>query len=77
MNEAAVPRVLPAGDSSEQRAAEKIHEIRRACRKHKTAFFFKQWGGAMSKSGGRTLDRRTYDEMPRPRVKPAASVISA
>jgi protein gp37 len=28
------------------------------------AFFFKQWGGAKSKSGGRELDGRTWDEMP-------------
>jgi protein gp37 len=29
-----------------------------------TAFFFKQWGGRTPKSGGRTLDGRTWDEMP-------------
>ena len=27
-------------------------------------FFFKQWGGRTSKSGGRTLDGRTWDQMP-------------
>jgi protein gp37 len=26
--------------------------------------FFKQWGGATSKSGGRLLDGRTYDGYP-------------
>lgn len=31
---------------------------------HGTRFFFKQWGGATPKSGGRELDRRTWDEMP-------------
>lgn len=63
--------VIVGGESGpDHRPIEKewIRDIRRACRKHKTAFFFKQWGGAMSKSGGRTLDRRTYDEMPRPRT---------
>jgi protein gp37 len=30
------------------------------------AFFFKQWGGAKPKSGGRELDGRTWDEMPNP-----------
>jgi protein gp37 len=30
-----------------------------------TAFFFKQWGGRTSKSGGRDLDGRTWDGMPR------------
>jgi protein gp37 len=41
-----------------------IHEIRRQCRKYGVAFFFKQWGGLTSKSGGRTLDGRIYDEYP-------------
>lgn len=41
-----------------------IHEIRRQCRKYNVAFFFKQWGGLTSKSGGRTLDGRIYDEYP-------------
>jgi len=39
-------------------------EIRDQCRSDKVAFFFKQWGGAVSKSGGRTLDGRTYNELP-------------
>jgi protein gp37 len=30
----------------------------------RTAFFFKQWGGATPKAGGRELDGRTWDEMP-------------
>jgi protein gp37 len=29
------------------------------------AFFFKQWGGRYPTSGGRELDGRTWDEMPR------------
>lgn len=33
-----------------------------------TAFFFKQWGGATPKAGGRELDGRTWDEMPTARV---------
>jgi protein gp37 len=27
-------------------------------------FFFKQWGGTRPKVNGRTLDGRTWDEMP-------------
>jgi protein gp37 len=27
-------------------------------------FFFKQWGGRTPKAGGRTLDGRTWDELP-------------
>lgn len=42
-----------------------IYEIRRQCRKYGVAFFFKQWGGLTSKSGGRILDGRTYDEYPK------------
>ena len=30
-----------------------------------TAFFFKQWGGRTPKAGGRLLDGRTWDEMPK------------
>lgn len=30
-----------------------------------TAFLFKQWGGRTSKSGGRELDGRTWDEYPK------------
>jgi protein gp37 len=36
-----------------------VHEPR-------TAFFLKQWGGPRPTSGGRELDGRTWDEMPRP-----------
>jgi len=32
------------------------------------AFFFKQWGGLTPKAGGRELDGRTWDEMPRARM---------
>jgi protein gp37 len=28
------------------------------------AFYFKQWGGVFKKRHGRTLDGRTWDEMP-------------
>jgi len=41
-----------------------VTDIRRQCRAAKVAFFFKQWGGVNKKRTGRTLDGRTYDEMP-------------
>lgn len=41
-----------------------VHEIERMCRQQHTAFFFKQWGGKNKKATGRTLNGRTYDEMP-------------
>jgi protein gp37 len=42
-----------------------VRELREACSEQGVAFFFKQWGGRTSKSGGRELDGRTYDELPR------------
>ncbi len=39
-------------------------EIRYACDRHGTAFFFKQWGGARPKSGGRTLDGEEWNGFP-------------
>lgn len=41
-------------------------ELRDRCGEDGVAFFFKQWGGVRSKSGGRLLDGRTWDEMPTP-----------
>lgn len=38
--------------------------LRDHCRNAGVAFFFKQWGGRTSKSGGRLLDGRTWDEFP-------------
>jgi len=39
-----------------------VESLRDAC--ETTAFFFKQWGGATSKAGGRLLDGREWSEMP-------------
>jgi protein gp37 len=41
-----------------------VDEIERICRAAGTAFFFKQLGGRNKKAAGRTLNGRTYDEMP-------------
>jgi protein gp37 len=41
-----------------------VDEIEAMCRRSGTAFFFKQWGGKNKKATGRTLNGRTYDEMP-------------
>jgi len=48
-----------------------VHEawitgIRDQCTAAGVPFFFKQWGGATSKSGGRLLDGRTWDGYPEP-----------
>jgi len=41
-----------------------VREIRDQCRAAGIPFFFKQWGGATPKAGGRMLDDRLWDEMP-------------
>lgn len=41
-----------------------VDEIESLCRSSGVAFFFKQWGGRNKKAAGRTLNGRTYDEMP-------------
>jgi len=41
-----------------------VREIFRACRKQRTKFFFKQWGGVRKHATGRQLNGRTYDDMP-------------
>ena len=45
-----------------------VREIRDQCVRAGVALFFKQWGGPTPKSGGRTLDGRTWDELPRTRA---------
>ena len=40
-------------------------QIRDQCREARVPFFFKQWGGRTPKAGGRVLEGRTWDEMPR------------
>jgi len=42
-----------------------ITDIIKQCKKQSVAIFFKQWGGLRPKSGGRTLDGKTYDQYPK------------
>lgn len=39
-------------------------ELRLACERHDVAFFFKQWGGARPKSGGRLLEGEEWNGFP-------------
>jgi protein gp37 len=41
-----------------------VTDIRQQCLDADVAFFFKQWGGVQKKKAGRTLEGRTWDEMP-------------
>jgi protein gp37 len=42
-----------------------VTEIRDQCVRKRVAFFFKQWGGIRPKSGGRLLDGREWNQLPR------------
>jgi len=41
-----------------------VLNILKQCEEQKVKFFFKQWGGMTSKSGGRLLQGKIYDEYP-------------
>jgi hypothetical protein len=41
-----------------------VDSIHGSCRAARAHFFFKQWGGVQKAKLGRTLNGRTYDEMP-------------
>jgi protein gp37 len=41
-----------------------VVDIRKQCKRQGVAFFFKQWGGVQKSKSGRTLEGRTWDEMP-------------
>jgi protein gp37 len=61
--------VIAGGESGPEHRpvkAEWIREIRDQCVAAGVPFLFKQWGGRTSKSGGRELDGRTWDEFPSP-----------
>lgn len=53
-----------SGPGSRPIEASWIEEIKSECRRHKTAFFFKQWGGSNKKATGRLYRGRTWDEYP-------------
>ena len=53
-----------SGHKSRPMAAEWATRIRDDCDDAGVPFFFKQWGGRTSKANGRTLEGRTWDQMP-------------
>jgi protein gp37 len=53
-----------SGPGSRPMNEEWVTDIRDQCLKANVAFFFKQWGGVFKKRTGRTLEGRTWDEMP-------------
>ena len=50
-----------------------VLSIRDQCRAADIRFFFKQWGGVRKGKTGRTLDGRTYDEIPDREAVPIAA----
>lgn len=57
-----------SGRRSRPLEAEWVQDVRDRCVGAAVPFFFKQWGGRTPKAGGRLLDGRTWDEMPRTAV---------
>lgn len=53
-----------SGPSARPMAPEWVIEIKEQCRQAHVPFFFKQWGGKNKSKAGRTLENRTWDEMP-------------
>jgi protein gp37 len=53
-----------SGPGARPVAQEWVTDIRDQCLRVKVPFFFKQWGGVQKKRAGRTLEGRTWDEMP-------------
>ena len=74
LNLADIHWVIVGGESGPNaRPIEKdwAREIRDQCLTQGVAFFFKQWGGARPKSGGRELDGRQWNEFPIVSIDPA------
>lgn len=54
-----------SGSNARTMQKEWVLDIKKECERNKTAFFFKQWGGANKKKAGRELNGKTFDSMPR------------
>lgn len=70
---AGIDWVIVGGESGPgARPMEKVwvESILAQCKRAGVPFFFKQWGGVQKKRTGRTLNRRTYDEMPAKKIIP-------
>ncbi len=53
-----------SGPGARPMDTEWVREVRDQCLECGVAFFFKQWGGARPKSGGRDLDGREWSQFP-------------
>ena len=57
-----------SGPGARPMDADWVRAIRDNCVNSEVPFFFKQWGGVFKKRTGRTLDGRTWDQMPVPKA---------
>jgi protein gp37 len=62
-----------SGPGARPMRKEWVEAIRKNCRTANVSFFFKQWGGVQKGKYGRTLNGRTYDDMPTQMVTPIVS----
>ncbi len=62
-----------SGPGARPMQREWVLQIKRQCRQRDVAFFFKQWGGINKKATGRTLNGRTWDELPSVQVTVSAT----
>jgi protein gp37 len=80
LNLAGIHWVIAGGESGPRHRPmrpEWVADIREACSEADVPFFFKQWGGRTPKAGGRSIEGRTYSEMPeRVLTAPAAQTSS-
>jgi protein gp37 len=68
MNLKKIDWVIVGGESGWKARPMKLEwvlDIQEQCQEAGVPFFFKQWGGKNKKLAGRTLNGRTWDEMPR------------
>ncbi len=62
-----------SGSGARRMEPEWVKSIHKQCANAEVPFFFKQWGGVRKSKFGRSLNGRTYDEMPRQRFAPMPS----
>jgi protein gp37 len=63
-----------SGPGAREMKRDWVVEIRNQCLQVGVPFFFKQWGGFTRTKAGRSLDGRTWDEMPAHDVQPNSRV---
>jgi protein gp37 len=62
-----------SGPGARPMRQEWVESVRKQCETARVPFFFKQWGGVQKSKAGRSLNGRTYDEMPTPSTIPLPS----